>query len=114
MNLGIRSDASNVSVLDFSPLSPWMTLNTGTGLFEADTSNATLAPASIKPGIYHFAVKGTYANVIYVEEFSVGVYETNESELSASQEFYYDDDDSDYEEIVTYASSFPSQTYDLK
>lgn len=109
VNLGIRSGSSEVSVLDFSPLAPWMTFDTSTGAFVADTSNSSTAPATIAAGVYHFAVKGTYANVVYVEEFSVGVYNTEESELHDSQEFYYDDDEADYEEIITYGSSFNSQ-----
>ena len=115
VDLGIKTGSTEVSVLDFSPLSPWMTFDTSTGVFVADTSNSSTAPANISAGIYHFAVKGTYANVVYVEEFSVGVYNTEESELSESQEFYYDDDENDYEEIVTVASAFSQQgVYDLK
>lgn len=112
VDLGVDSSAVNVNVLDFSPLAPWMSLDGG--VLTADTSNVTLAPDSIKPGIYHFALKGTLANVVYVEEYSIGVYENSESELNSSQEFYYDDDEQTYEEVVTYSSSFCTQVFGLK
>ena len=113
VDVGLDSTASNVSLLDFSPLSPWMSFDTSTGVFVADTSDSSTAPASLTPGVYHFAVKGTLANVVYVEEYSVGVYETSESELaSGATEYYFDDEENDYEEIVTYTSSFGS--YQLK
>ena len=114
IDLGIKSGSTDVTVLDFSPLAPWMSFDANTGVFVADTTDSSTAPAEISAGIYHFAVKGTYANVVYVEEFSVGVYDTEESELSASQEYYYDEDENDYEEIITYASAFNSQEISSK
>ena len=115
VDLGLDSEVSNVALLDFSPLAPWMSFDTGTGVFVADTTDSSTAPASLTPGIYHFALKGTMANVVYVEEYSVGVYETSESELTTgATEFYYDDEEDDYEEIVTYTSSFGSGSYSGK
>ena len=115
VDLGLNSEVSNVALLDFSPLAPWMTFDTGTGVFVADTTDSSTAPSSLTPGVYHFAVKGTMANVVYVEEYSVGVYETDESELATgATEYYYDDEEDDYEEIVTYTSSFSSGNYSLK
>ena len=115
VDLGLNSEVSNVALLDFSPLAPWMTFDTGTGLFVADTTDSSTAPSSLTPGVYHFAVKGTMANVVYVEEYSVGVYETDESELATgATEYYFDDEENDYEEIVTYTSSFSGGNYSLK
>jgi len=106
VSVGVNASASDVIVLPFSPLSPWMTFDTATGLLTADTSNATLAPASIKPGVYNFAVKGTLAGTTAVEEFSVGVYETSVDELEGASEFYYDTDSNDYEAVITYGSAY--------
>jgi hypothetical protein len=106
VSVGVNASATDVIVLPFSPLSPWMTFDTATGLLTADTSNATLAPASIKPGIYNFAVKGTLAGTTAVEEFSVGVYETSEDELEGAPEYYYDTDSNEYEAVITYGSAY--------
>jgi hypothetical protein len=103
INIGIKPDATEIGVLDFSPLSPWMTLDLTTGIFAADTSNVTLAPFSICPGVYHFAIKGEVDGKIVVEEYSVGVYHQNISELDDVKEFYYDADVDDYEEVITYS-----------
>lgn len=106
INIGLSNAVSNVAVLDFSPLSPWMSFNTSTGVFVSDTSNATLAPANVSPGIYHFAVKGQIGDTVHVEEYSVGVYENDVSELNSATEFYYDDDEEAYEEVVAYNVGF--------
>lgn len=100
VNIGLDAESANVAVLDFSPLSPWMTFDAVTGIVTADTSNISTAPASIAPGVYHFAVKGTKNEKVYVEEYSIGVYETAMSELAESTEYYYDDDEDTYEEAI--------------
>ena len=102
VDIGLSENVSNVAVLDFSPLSPWMSFDASTGIFTADTSNASTAPASIAPGIYHFAIRGQVGDTVHVEEYSVGVYETAESELNSSTEYYWDDDENAYEEVVSY------------
>lgn len=109
VNIGLSADVSNVAVLDFSPLSPWMSFDAATGIVTADTSDAATAPASIAPGIYHFAVKGQVGDTVHVEEYSIGVYETAETELNSSTEYYYDDDENAYEEVVTYTLSASNQ-----
>ena len=105
VNINISGSASNVAVIDFSPLSPWMTFNTGTGIVTADTSNSTLAPNSIAPGIYNFAVKGTVGSKTIVEEYSIGVYANggNANDLNVADEYYYDDEANDYEAVISYA-----------
>ena len=82
-----------------------MTFNTGTGVVTADTSNSTLAPNTIAPGIYNFAVKGTVGSKTIVEEYSIGVYAADGSadDLNVADEYYYDDDANDYEAVISYA-----------
>lgn len=105
IDIGLHANVSNVAVLDFSPLSPWMSFNATTGNVTIDTSNVSLAPANIAPGVYHFAIKGTMAGKVYVEEYSVGVYANAYSELNTSTEYYYNDDDEEYEEVILYSAS---------
>ena len=62
-------------------------------------------PESLAPGVYHFAVKGTMATKVYVEEYSIGIYADAESELTTSTEYYYDDDEEEYEEVIQYSAS---------
>ena len=105
VNIGISGSASNVAVIDFSPLAPWMTFDTASGLVSADTSNSTLAPNTIAPGIYNFAVKGTVGSKTIVEEYSIGVYpaDGSASDLNTADEYYYDDEAKDYEAVISYA-----------
>ena len=105
VNIGISGSASNVAVIDFSPLAPWMSFDTGTGIVSADTSNPATAPSSIAPGIYNFAVKGTMGSKTIVEEYSIGVYASggSASDLNTSEEYYYDDEANDYEAVISYA-----------
>ena len=46
---------------------------------------------------------------VYVEEYSIGVYATSEIELNTSTEYYYNDDDADYEEVIQYSASINNQ-----
>ena len=105
VNIGISGSASNVAVIDFSPLAPWMSFDTGTGIVSADTSNPATAPSSIAPGIYNFAVKGTMGSKTIVEEYSIGVYASggSASDLNTAEEYYYDDEANDYEAVISYA-----------
>jgi len=105
VNFGLNGSATGISVIDFSPLAPWMTFDTGTGVVTADTSDSGTAPASIAPGIYNFAVKGTVGSKTIVEEYSIGVYTAggSASDLNVADEYYYDDDADDYEAVISYA-----------
>ena len=82
-----------------------MTFDTASGLVSADTSNSALAPNSISPGIYNFAVKGTVGSKTIVEEYSIGVYpaDGSASDLNSADEYYYDDEANDYEAVISYA-----------
>jgi len=103
-NVEINSEASNVSILSFSPVPPFVTWN-NSGLVEADTSNATNMANVTVPGIYHFAVRGTVANTTLVEEYSIGIYETDVSELDESNEYYYDSDNESYDQVINFSAS---------
>jgi len=115
VNIGLASGASNVEVLTFSPLPPFVT-------FDASSGNVTITTSGLAsdraPGIYNFAIKGTVASKVYVEEFQVGLYNTSADELESASEYYWESDANsgagDYEEVINYNTAFPSQTYELK
>ncbi len=109
IDIGLHADVTNVAVLDFSPLAPWMAFDTATGIVTITATVAGGCAESLAPGVYHFAVKGTMASKVYVEEYSIGLFTTAESELNTSTEYYYNDDDSDYEEVIQYSASLNNQ-----
>lgn len=102
-NIEINNSASNVSVMSFSPVPPFATFaNTGVniGTISVDTS-ANMTGVTV-PGIYHFAVKGEVSGTVLVEEYSIGIYTTDVSELDTSAEFYYDADNTTYDQVVNF------------
>lgn len=103
VNLDINSTLSNIHILPFSPLAPWMSFDANTGIITADTSSLD---ANLSPGVFIFGVRGkTASEYVVVEEFSIGVYDTAESELESSSSYYYDSDNTEYDEaeFVTYS-----------
>lgn len=95
IDLGINGSAANVGVLSFSPLSPWMAFDTNTGILTLDTSGVA---ADRAPGFYTFGVKGKIGDIYSVEEYTVGLYETAESELEGTvNTYYYDTDNTEYD-----------------
>lgn len=92
--LGIKPEATDVGILEFTPTSPWMTLDLTTGHFTADLENNT----DIAVGIYHFAIKGTISEITSVNEYSVGVYQNSVDELLDAVEYFYDIDSETYDE----------------
>lgn len=98
-NVEINSSASNVEVLSFSPTPPWVSWD-NSGLITANTQ-ANFANVTI-PGRYHFAVKGTLSGTTLVEEYTIGVYETDPNELDTSNEYYYDSGTSSYDQVVNF------------
>jgi|TARA_B100000073_G_scaffold347142_1_gene360527 hypothetical protein len=103
VNVQINASASNVSVMNFSPVPPWATFaNTGAsiGTITVDTSS-NMANVTV-PGIYHFAVRGEVSGTVLVEEYSIGIYTSDVNELDTSAEFYYDDANSDYDQVVNF------------
>jgi len=109
IDIGLHADVTNVAVLDFSPLAPWMAFDAATGIVTITATTAGGCAESLAPGVYHFAVKGTMGDKVYVEEYSIGVYATSEIELNTSTEYYYNDDDADYEEVIQYSASINNQ-----
>jgi subtilisin family serine protease len=103
VNLDINSTLSNIHILPFSPLAPWMSYDANTGIITADTSSLD---ANLSPGVFIFGIRGkTASEYVVVEEFSIGVYDTAESELESSSSYYYDSDNTEYDEaeFVTYS-----------
>ena len=99
LDLGLNSGASDVSVLSFSPLSPWMTFDESTGILVADTSSLAESDA---PAHYLFGIRGKVDGVTLVEEFAVSVYNTSEDELvEGTNAFYYDTDNTEYDQAQT-------------
>jgi subtilisin family serine protease len=107
-DIGLDSSATAVEVLDFAPLPPFMAFDTSTGIL---TVTATGLSADITPGVFVFAVKGLINDELLVEEFSIGVYNTDASEVDGdtASSFYYDTDNAEYDEIVNYQVA-PSPT----
>jgi len=106
VDLGLNSSAANVSVLDFAPAPSWITVNTGTGIVSVDTNGLD---ANITPGVFLFAMRGTVSGETVVEEFSVGVYESSESELQEASSYYYDATDAEYDQVVNYQAAPASE-----
>ena len=105
----------SVEVLEFAPLSPWMAFNAATGIVSINGGDATCT-ANLAPGVYVFAIRGEVEEgTVLVEEYSVGLYTTNESEVvgeeSNASQYYYDTDSAEYDEIVNYQASFPNQQF---
>jgi len=103
VDLGLHADVANVAVLDFSPLSPWMSLDTASGVLTIDTSNVELAPANIAPGLYNFAIRGDINGGTYIEEYQVGVFTSDASELDGADEYYFDTSSNSYDAVISYA-----------
>ena len=98
-NVEINASASNVSVMNFSPVPPFATFNTN-GLISVDTS-ANMTGVTV-PGVYHFAVRGEVSGTVLVEEFSIGIYTTSADEIDTANEYYYDSDNTTYDQVVNF------------
>ena len=85
-----------------------MSFDTGTGIFEANTNSL---PGGVSPGIYLFAVRGEVGGNTLVEEYSVGVYDSSESELDTASSYYYDTETTSYDpvETTTYEGAVPQK-----
>lgn len=103
-DIGLNPNATDVEILNFAPLPPWITVDLATGNVSVDAQGFTTESV---PGIYMFAMKGTIADEVLVEEFAVGVYAEEQSELveEGTSSFYYDAGNASYDEVVSYALS---------
>ena len=90
---------AELGTLDFAPLPPWATLDLETGILTVDTANIS---ASLSPGIYLFGIKGIVDGKTQVEEYAIGLYNSNVSELEAASQFYYDTSSDSYDEVIAY------------
>ena len=87
------------SVLNFAPIPPWASIDFSTGVLSVDTTS--LDP-TLSPGVFLFGVKGTVSDTVVIEEYSVGVFTSNESELEEAVQYYYDVDTDSYDQVVSY------------
>ena len=102
VNVGLNPSATDVTVLEFAPLAPWMAFDTATGELSVDTSGLA---SDKSPGVFSFAVKGVVAGKTLVEEYSIGVYTSGAEELSDATSYYYDADAADYDAVVNYTAA---------
>lgn len=98
--------AVDFSTLDFAPLPPWASIDFSSGMLTVDT--ATLDP-TLSPGIYLFGIKATVGTKTVVEEYSIGIYNTNPAELDEASQFYYDTDIGSYDEVIGFQVAPVSQ-----
>jgi len=110
MNVKFNPAATDITMLDFAPLPPWISLDTATGELVADTTELA---AERVPGIYYFALRGKVDGTMLVTEWSVGVYQTDSAELEPQNQdvfaYYYDIDLDEYDQIVEYSGAFIKQ-----
>ena len=104
-NLELNPDATDFLVLEFAPLPPWVSLDVESGNLSVDTSSID---PSLSPGSYLFGLRGTIDGKVNVEEYSIGIYTNNLSELDEAIQYYYDSDTDSYDQVVAYevAASF--------
>lgn len=93
------ASGENFEVLNFAPMPPWASLDLTTGILSVDVSNVD---ASLAPGVYLFGLKATVNGTTQVDEYSIGLYTSNVSELDAASQFYYDSDTGSYDEVISY------------
>lgn len=101
VDLGLNTAATDVAVLDFAPTPPFVTVDTATGIVNVDATALDPA-ANLVPGIYVFALRGNVGGGVEVEEFSIGLYENDASELELATQYYYDADTGSYDPVVEY------------
>lgn len=102
VDLGINTLADGVSELEFAPPPPWVDVNVETGIV---TINADGIDPTLAPGVYIFAIRGVVDGITMVEEYSIGLYNTELAELDPDADvssFYYDPDNTEYDEVVNY------------
>lgn len=87
------AELTDVAVLQFAPLSPWMDLDTTTGKIILDCQDQ-----NHKTGKFYFAVRGGDSEGrIRVFEYYAGLYQNDEKELNNAKSYYYDPDSGQYE-----------------
>ena len=95
--MDLHPEAVNVIALEFAPLPDWINFDNPHVLSIDATVDESLAP-----GVYIFAIKGEVGEDMTVEEYSVGLYLEDVSELEDAKSYYYDADASEYDEVVNY------------
>jgi subtilisin family serine protease len=100
VSIGINPAATDVAILDFAPAPAWISVDLSTGTVSVDAD--AIGDAQIVPGAVVFAIKGIVDGETLVEEFSVGVYATAETELDDAASYYYDATADEYDAVVSY------------
>ena len=106
IDLDINTNLSNVAIVTFSPLPPFATFNNATNVVSVDV---TSIDANLSPANYVFGVRGTTPQGFMVmEEYTFGIYNSAESELDSANNYYYDEDNTEYDlaESVDFITSF--------
>lgn len=100
VDIGLNPNSQNVKVIDFAPPPPWVSFDPSTGIFNIQTQDID---ESLAPGIYLFAIKGEIYGEVKVEEYSVGLYNESQTELTEdTSSYYYDPELNEYDEVVSY------------
>ena len=107
VDLDINTNLSNISIVEFSPLPPFATWSNVAP--HVVTVDVTSLDANLSPANYVFGVRGTTAKgYMVMEEFTIGIYNSNTSELDSASSYYYDAENTEYDlaESVDFISSF--------
>jgi len=87
-------------------LPPFATFSNATNVVSVDV---TSIDANLSPANYVFGVRGTTPQGFMVmEEYTIGIYDSAESELDSANNYYYDEDNTEYDlaESVDFITSF--------
>lgn len=98
-NLELNSEATDFGVITFAPAPPWMTVDLQTGIVTVDAGSID---PSLVPGIYLFGIKALVGGKAVVEEYSIGLYNTDITDLEEATQYYYDEDTATYDAVVSY------------
>lgn len=93
------AEVTDLAVLEFAPTPPWVSIDFATGLVTVNT--AGLDP-TLAPGVYLFGIKGTIDGKVKVEEYSIGLYNTDVNELDSASQYYFDTDTESYDQVISY------------
>jgi subtilisin family serine protease len=99
-SLGLNALAENIEVLDFAPSPPWIQIDLENDVITVDT--VSVDENFPGAGLYVFAIRGDIDQETYVEEFSIGVYESDESELTENTTltYYFDSENGEYDGVL--------------
>jgi hypothetical protein len=90
-----QTAAVNVASLNFAPLPPWISFDPDTQdiLIHTDLIDQTVPT----PGWFRFAFRYSVNDLTRVQEFSVGIYHHQDTELAGGKSYYYDSHTAEYD-----------------